>query len=64
MACAEEDGELLLIVDEFSDVAQVSLHSRVASTIVARRSVWFACEVRQALAWYVGAADSIIVMGR
>ena len=64
VACAREGAEFLLIVDEFSDIVQVTQQHRVASLVVGQRRVWFARDVLPALAWYVGAGNAIIVVER
>ena len=53
-----------VIVDEFSDIAQVTQQHRIASLVVAQRCVWFARETIPALAWYAGAGNAIIVVER
>ena len=64
VACAKEGPELLLIVDELSDVVQATPQHRVASLVVGQRSVWFARDVLPVLAWYAGAGNAIIVVER
>jgi len=64
VACAQEGHEFFVIVDEFSDIAQVTQQHRIASLVVAQRCVWFAREAIPALAWYAGGGNAIIVVER
>ena len=64
LACAKEGPELLLIVDEFSDIVQVTPQHRIASLVVDRRTVWFARDVLPVLAWYAGAGNAVTVVER
>ena len=56
--------EFFVIVDVFSDIAQVTPQHRIASLVVAQRRVWLAREATPALAWYAGAGNAIIVVER
>ena len=64
VACAQEGHEFFVIVDVFSDIAQVTPQHRIASLVVAQRRVWLARETIPALAWYAGAGNAIIVVER
>ena len=64
VACAQEGRAFFVIVDVFSDIAQVTPQHRIASLLVAQRRVWLAQEAVPALAWYAGAGNAIIFVER